>query len=158
MTALNDITALLDTTLRIAEVKDASVAVNGLQVENNGCVTRVALAVDGSQKTIDDAIAAGADLLVLLSDIDGLYTGDPHTDKSARLIPTVDELTEDILALGKGSASSLGTGGMATKLHAAEMCMRAGVDMIIANGDEPENLYSAADGTPVGTKFTGKRL
>ena len=65
MTALNDITALLDTTLRIAEVKDASVAVNGLQVENNGCVTRVALAVDGSQKTIDDAIAAGADLLVL---------------------------------------------------------------------------------------------
>lgn len=65
MTSLTDITALLDNTLRIAEIKDASVALNGLQVENNGNVTKVALAVDGSQKTIDDAIAAGADLLVL---------------------------------------------------------------------------------------------
>lgn len=65
MTPLNDITALLDCTLRISEVRDASVAVNGLQVENNGCVTRVALAVDGSQKTIEDAIACGADLLIL---------------------------------------------------------------------------------------------
>lgn len=65
MTSLNDITALLDSTLRIREIKDASVAINGLQVENNGQVTKVALAVDGSQKTIDDAIAAGADLLIL---------------------------------------------------------------------------------------------
>lgn len=65
MTSLNEITNLLDSTLRIAEVKDASVAINGLQVENNGSVTKVALAVDGSQKTIEDAIAAGADLLVL---------------------------------------------------------------------------------------------
>ena len=65
MTALNDIVTLLDSTLRIGEIRDASVAVNGLQVENNGQVTKVALAVDGSQKSIDDAIAAGADLLVL---------------------------------------------------------------------------------------------
>lgn len=65
MTSLKEITDLLDSTLRIAEVKDASVALNGLQVENNGSVTKVALAVDGSQKTIEDAIAAGADLLVL---------------------------------------------------------------------------------------------
>ena len=65
MTPLNDIVSLLDTTLRIAEIHDAPVALNGLQVENNGCVTKVALAVDGSQRTIDDAIAAGADLLIL---------------------------------------------------------------------------------------------
>ncbi len=65
MTTLQDITNLLDSTLRIAEVKDASVALNGLQVENNGQITKVALAVDGSQKTIEDAIAAGADLLIL---------------------------------------------------------------------------------------------
>ena len=65
MTTLKEITTLLDSTLRIAEVKDAPMALNGLQVENNGQVTKVALAVDGSQKTIDDAIAAGADLLVL---------------------------------------------------------------------------------------------
>ena len=65
MTPLTQITELLDSTLRISEIRDASVALNGLQVENNGCVTKVALAVDGSQKSIDDAIAAGADLLVL---------------------------------------------------------------------------------------------
>ena len=65
MTSLHDITELLDTTLRVSEIKDASVALNGLQVENNGQVSKVALAVDGSQKTIDDAIAAGADLLIL---------------------------------------------------------------------------------------------
>ena len=65
MTNLQDITQLLDTTLRIREIKDASVALNGLQVENNGSVTKVALAVDGSQKTIEDAIAAGADMLIL---------------------------------------------------------------------------------------------
>ena len=59
MTSLTDITALLDSALRIKDIKDAPVALNGLQVENNGCVTKVALAVDGSQKTIDDAIAAG---------------------------------------------------------------------------------------------------
>ena len=64
-TPLSEIVTLLDTTLRVAEVRDASVAMNGLQVENNGTVTKVALAVDGSQKSIDDAIAAGADLLVL---------------------------------------------------------------------------------------------
>lgn len=65
MAQLNDIVALLDTTLRIREVKDASVALNGLQVENNGSVTKVALAVDGSQETLDAAVAAGADLLIL---------------------------------------------------------------------------------------------
>lgn len=65
MTPLKDIVQLLDSTLRISEIRDASVAVNGLQVENNGSVSKVALAVDGSQKTIDDAIAAGADLLIL---------------------------------------------------------------------------------------------
>lgn len=65
MTSLQDITALLDNTLRVREIKDASVALNGLQVENNGQVSKVALAVDGSQKTIEDAIAAGADLLIL---------------------------------------------------------------------------------------------
>ena len=65
MTPLDDIVTLLDTTLRVAEIHDAPVALNGLQVENNGCVTKVALAVDGSQRTLDDAVAAGADLLIL---------------------------------------------------------------------------------------------
>ncbi len=127
-------------------------------INENDTVTTDEIKV-GDNDTLAAIVATniGADLLVLLSDIDGLYTGDPHTDKTAKLIPTVDTLTEDILSLGKGSASGLGTGGMVTKLHAAEMCMKAGVDMIIANGDEPENLYKAVDGSGVGTKFAGKR-
>ena len=127
-------------------------------INENDTVTTDEIKV-GDNDTLAAIVATniGADLLVLLSDIDGLYTGDPHTDKNARLIPTVEAMTDEILALGKGSMSGLGTGGMATKLHAADMCMRAGVDMIIANGEEPENLYKAAEGTPVGTKFIGKR-
>lgn len=98
-----------------------------------------------------------ADLLVLLSDIDGLYTADPKKNPDARLIPQVDEITADILALAGGAGSSLGTGGMATKLRAAQIAMEAGVDMIIANGETPEILYDLFDGKPVGTKFSGKK-
>lgn len=103
------------------------------------------------------AVNAGADLLILLSDIDGLYTGDPHTDPDARLIARVEELTPEILSLGGGSVSGLGTGGMATKLHAAQLAMQAGCDMVIANGREPEILYAIAEGKPVGTRFVGRK-
>ena len=99
-----------------------------------------------------------ADLLVLLSDIDGLYTADPKRDPEARLIPQVDEITPEILALAGGAGSSLGTGGMATKLRAAQIAMEAGVDMIIANGERPELLYDLFDGKPVGTRFSGKEV
>jgi len=98
-----------------------------------------------------------ADLLVLLSDIDGLYTGDPHRDSEAKLIPEVKEVTPEIEALGGGSGSSLGTGGMATKLRAAKIATEAGCDMIIANGAYPELLYKIADGESVGTKFFAVR-
>ena len=98
-----------------------------------------------------------ADLLVLLSDIDGLYTADPKRNPDARLIPQVDEITADILALAGGAGSSLGTGGMATKLRAAQIAMEAGVDMIIANGETPEVLYDLFDGKAVGTRFSGKK-
>ena len=102
-------------------------------------------------------VLSGADLLVLLSDIDGLYTADPHKDKSARLIPTVTEITEPMRASSGGAGSENGTGGMVTKLHAAEMCMAAGCDMIIANGANPRVLYDIVDGTQIGTRFIGKR-
>ena len=94
-----------------------------------------------------------ADLLVLLSDIDGLYTADPHKDPTARLIPVVPEITPEVEALGGGKGSSLGTGGMATKLRAAKIATGAGVVMIIANGADPEKLYDIVDGKPVGTRF-----
>ena len=96
-----------------------------------------------------------ANLLVLLSDIDGLYTADPHKDPNARLISVVEELTDEILALGGGAGSSLGTGGMQTKLHAAELCKEAGCDMCIVNGADPEILYDIMDGKSVGTLFKG---
>ena len=97
-----------------------------------------------------------ADLLILLSDIDGLYTADPKKEPTAVLIPQVDTITEDILALAGGPGSDLGSGGMATKLRAAKIAMDAGIDMIITNGENPEILYDIFDGKAVGTKFLGK--
>ncbi len=117
----------------------------------------------GIQTTIGEndslsAIVAGlvrADLLVLLSDIDGLYTADPKKDPQARLIPVVEKITPEILALAGGAGSGLGTGGMATKLRAAQIAAEAGIDMIITNGEQPERLYDIFDGKAVGTRFLG---
>lgn len=99
------------------------------------------------------AVNADADLLVLLSDIDGLYDADPHKCPDAKLLPVVEALTEDILKLAGGEGSSLGTGGMATKLHAAQIATKAGIDMVIANGADPQNLYRIVEGEAVGTRF-----
>ena len=95
-----------------------------------------------------------ADLLVLLSDIEGLYTADPRKDPSAKLIPVVEEVTPEIEAL---AGSGLATGGMATKLRAAKMVAEVGCDMIITNGEHPEVLYDIAEGKAVGTRFIGKK-
>ncbi len=103
------------------------------------------------------AVGAKADLLVLLSDIDGLYTADPHRDPEARLIPEVYEIDDGIMNLAAGKGSELGTGGMVTKLNAAKVCTEAGCDMIIANGDDPDILYSIIDGENVGTRFFAER-
>lgn len=103
------------------------------------------------------AVAIRADLLVLLSDIDGLYDKDPHVHADARLIERVDELTDEIYACAGGRGSELGTGGMATKLKAAKLAMDAGVDMVIANSDSPVILYDIAEGRNAGTRFTGRR-
>lgn len=103
------------------------------------------------------AAEAKADLLVLLSDIDGLYTGDPKTDPDAKLIPRVEKLDESIMALGGSAGSALGTGGMQTKLNAAKICVENGIDMIITNGAYPEVLYDIEAGKPVGTFFSGEK-
>ena len=103
------------------------------------------------------ACAVHADLLILLSDIEGLYTADPRKDPAARLIPTVEEVTPAIEALAGGAGSALGTGGMATKLRAAKLVTARGCDMVIANGDHPEILYPIVNGEAVGTRFLGVR-
>ena len=102
------------------------------------------------------ATCVGADLLVLLSDIDGLYTADPHKDPAAALIPVVESITPEVEALAGGKGSELGTGGMATKLRAAKMVTEQGCDMVITNGEYPELLYDIVAGKPVGTRFVGK--
>src|SRR5699024_494861 len=98
-----------------------------------------------------------ADLLVLLSDIDGLYTAEPHTHPEAELIPEVCAVTPELEALAGGAGSKLGTGGMATKLTAAKLAAGAGVDMVIANGADPMLLYDIVAGRRAGTRFLGRR-
>lgn len=93
---------------------------------------------------------------MLLSDIDGLYTKDPHKNPDAKLIPLVRELTPQIRELAEGKGSGLGTGGMITKLNAAQIAMQQGVDMVIANGARPRKLYNIVEGEAVGTRFIGK--
>ena len=103
------------------------------------------------------AVTIKADLLILLSDIDGLFDGDPRKNPDAKLIDTVEKIDEHIISLGGGSGSNLGTGGMATKLRAAQMATAAGCEMVIANGQSPEVLYDVAAGKRVGTRFLAKR-
>ena len=112
----------------------------------------------GETDTLSALVAAAveADLLILLSDIDGLYDGDPHRDPNAKLIPVVRAVDEHILSLGGGSGSALGTGGMATKLRAARIVTEAGCEMVIANGSKPQLLYDIAAGKDAGTRFLVK--
>ena len=123
-------------------------------INENDTVSTEEIAV-GDNDTLSAIVAAtvSADLLVLLSDIDGLYDGDPRKNPDAKLIPTVETVDERIIALGGGSGSSLGTGGMATKLLAAQIAVGAGCEMVIANGEKPELLYDIVAGKPIGTRF-----
>ena len=103
------------------------------------------------------AAAIGADLLVLLSDIDGLYDKDPRRHPDARLIPTVERVDDELFTLAEDSSTGLGTGGMITKLRDAAIATEAGCEMVIANGSKPEVLYDIAAGRPAGTRFlTGR--
>ena len=111
--------------------------------------------VIGDNDTLAAIVAQSvkADLLVLLSDIDGLYTADPHSDPTAKLIPQITAIDDQILALAGGSGTNLGTGGMVTKLQAAKICLSCGCSMVITNGNRPENLYDILDGNQIGTMF-----
>ena len=112
----------------------------------------------GENDTLSAIVArlVEANLLILLSDIDGLYTADPHRDTTARLIPVVEAVTDEIRVLAGGAGTSLGSGGMATKLAAADIACAAGIDMVITNGSKPELLYDLFDGKAVGTRFLGR--
>ena len=123
--------------------------------ENDTVATEEIVIGDNDTLAAEVAVSANAELLVILSDIDGLYTADPRTDPAARLIPCVPRLTREIEALAGCAGSALGTGGMATKLRAARLTEQAGIEMVIANGADPSVLYRIFDGEPVGTRFLG---
>ena len=99
------------------------------------------------------AVLANADLLIMLTDLPGLFTADPRENPDAQLIREVDVIDENLLALAGGSRSGLGVGGMATKLQAAAVARRAGVDAVIAAGTEPDVLTRIVDGEALGTRF-----
>lgn len=100
------------------------------------------------------ALLSHADMLVILSDIDGFYDSNPKLNPDAKLIPLVNEINDDIRHLAGDAVSGLGTGGMVTKLNAAEITLNAGIDMAILNGRNPSILYDLFDGKQVGTIFT----
>ena len=102
------------------------------------------------------ATAADADLLIILSDIDGLYTADPKENNQAKLLHNIETITPEIEKMVGGAGSDLGTGGMITKLKAAKIVTEKGIDMVIANGENPLSLYDIVAGKDVGTRFLGK--
>lgn len=110
----------------------------------------------GDNDTLSAVVAGllGADLLVILTDIDGLYDRDPRKDPSAKLISRVEKITPEIEALAGGAGSSRGTGGMATKLRAAKMAGEKGIPCAVVSGSDMQNLYRLLDGQPVGTFFS----
>ena len=137
----------------------SSVTANAVPPSHRGRLSTCLLYTSGANDTLGAIVAcsAKADLLVLLSDIEGLYTADPRRDPGARLIPVVEEITPEILALAGEKGSDLATGGMATKLRAAQMATARGCDMVITNGEHPEVLYDIAQGKAVGTRFVAKK-
>lgn len=124
--------------------------------ENDTVATEEIVFGDNDTLAAKVAVTVGADLLILLSDIDGLYTADPRKDKNATLIAEVKEIDEKIEALAGSAGSNRGTGGMETKIRAAKIATERGCDMIIANGSSPELLYEIIEGKSVGTKFFAK--
>ena len=124
--------------------------------ENDTVATEEIVIGDNDTLAAIVAESVNADLLVLLSDIQGLYTADPHKDATARLIHTVTEITDELYALAGGGGKQ-GTGGMITKLDAAKICLASGADMIIMNGEDPARLYDILEGKEIGTRFIAKK-
>ena len=124
--------------------------------ENDTVATEEIVIGDNDTLAARVAQSVGAQMLILLSDIDGLYTADPHTNPTAKLLPVVRRVDADIKILAGVSSTTQGTGGMVTKLRAAEICLDCGCEMVIANGNNPAALYDIVEGKPVGTRFVGE--
>ena len=129
-------------------------------VNENDTVSTDELDLDfGDNDTLSAIVTAlvEGDLLILLSDIDGFYTDDPHKNQEAMLISCVTDISEELSDMAKDSASSVGTGGMATKVSAAKLATASGADMVITNGDNVRNINHIIEGLDVGTLFVAHK-
>ena len=126
--------------------------------ENDSIATNEIVIGDNDTLGAIVATTLEADLLIILSDIDGLFTADPHKNKDAVLLHTVTEITADIEGMTGGAGSALGTGGMHTKINAAKIANSKGVDMVIANGSNPDVLYGIVSGEDIGTRFVARKV
>ena len=128
-------------------------------VNENDSVSTDELTKCGGNDILSGLVAqvCEADLLLNLSDVDGLYDSDPRTNPDARLIDRVEEITDEIYAIAGGAGTSRGTGGMIAKLNAAKTVTESGIPMFILNGHDPEVLYILLDGGHVGTYFCAKK-
>jgi glutamate 5-kinase len=129
-------------------------------VNENDTVSTEELDLDfGDNDTLSAIVTAlvGGDLLILLSDIDGLYTDDPHTNQEAKLISFVKDINDDLCGMAKSSTSDVGTGGMATKVSAAKIATASGADMVITCGEDVTNIYHVIEGRETGTLFLSNK-
>ena len=125
--------------------------------ENDAVAVEEIVFGDNDQLSAIVAKLIGADGLIIMTDIDGLFSGNPKTDKDAVLIPVVDEITEEIEKLAGGAGTRRGTGGMITKIHAAKIACDAGIPTVIMNGSNPEDIYRLMEGRQTGTMFCAKK-
>lgn len=141
---------------KIIDTFNALLEVGAIPVvnENDSVGVEEILFGDNDSLSAEVAVVSNADLLVLLTDIDGLYDADPHKNPDAKIIPVVHKVTDELKECAGGAGSARGTGGMITKLQAAETALNANIPMVIANGADPEVLYRIVAGQSVGTLFT----
>ena len=135
-------------------------SMNALPIINENDTISVEEIKIGDNDTLGAIVAktVDADLLIILTDTDGLYTADPREDPNASLIREVNEITPELMSLGGGSGTKQGTGGMTTKLSAADIATKAGIETVIINGQKPETIYDIVDGKDyTGTRFHGRK-
>lgn len=124
--------------------------------ENDSVATDEIVYGDNDSLSAIVACLIGADGLVILTDIDGLFDSNPNENPDARLIPIVEKIDDSILSLAGGAGTSRGTGGMVTKIHAAMIAGNAGIPTAVMNGSAPQDIYKLIDGRQIGTLFLGR--
>lgn len=155
-----DITENLKLKENVVNTFETLFTYNVIPIVNENDSVAVEELVYGDNDTLSAVTAklVCADILIILSDIDGLYDKNPQEDESAKLIPVVYEITDEIEKAAGGSRSAVGTGGMATKIAAAKIAVESGIHMVIVNGKNPELIYNVLDGKTEGTLFLGKEV